>query len=39
LRFQIGRYEPFGEPVADRLEERQSVSGTALANINAGASF
>ena len=28
--FQIGRVEPLGEPVVDRLEERQGISGTAL---------
>jgi hypothetical protein len=27
---QIGRGEPFGEPVVDRLEERQSIGGPAL---------
>jgi hypothetical protein len=27
---QIGRLEPFGEPVVDRLKERQRLRGTAL---------
>jgi hypothetical protein len=27
---QIGRLEPFGEPVVDRLKERQPLRGTAL---------
>jgi hypothetical protein len=28
--FEIGRLEPFGEPVVDRLEELQRLRGTAL---------
>jgi hypothetical protein len=28
--FQIGRGEPFGEAVVDRLEKRQAIRGTAL---------
>jgi hypothetical protein len=28
--FQIGRLEPFGEPVVDRLEKRHGLGGTAV---------
>jgi hypothetical protein len=28
--FQIGRLEPFGKPVVERLDERQGLPGTAL---------
>src|SRR5215472_12045531 len=28
--FQVGRVEPLGEPVVDRLEKRYCMSGTAL---------
>ena len=28
--FQVGRLEPFGEPVVDRLEKLQGLGGTAL---------
>jgi hypothetical protein len=28
--FEVGRVEPFGEPVVDRLEESRRISGTAL---------
>jgi hypothetical protein len=29
-RLEIGRVEPLGEPVVDRLEERYCISGTPL---------
>jgi hypothetical protein len=29
-RFEVGRVEPFGKPVIDRLEECRRIGGTAL---------
>ena len=29
-RFEVGRVEPFGKPVEDRLEDRHRIRGTAL---------
>jgi hypothetical protein len=29
-RFQVGRLEPFAEPVVDGIQKRQRIGGTAL---------